>query len=160
MSSLGPIGCATVANFLGIRLDDRVIHLFASGATVPEAIAAQEVLRKQGVFVNVYNVTGPGPLFSSFQRASRMAVAGARIDMGLFDELVPTNERSAPVVTVTDAHPHSLAWIGSASGIRAWPLGVVGFGQSGSLRDVYRAYHIDVDSIVATCLAAIKSAEP
>ena len=143
-----------------IRLPKTSFICSPAGPLVPEAIAAHDLLLERGVFVNVFNVTGPGPLYASFQRAS---LDGGEGDDGwgcLFDELVPTNERSAPVVTVTDAHPHSLAWIGSALGTRAWPLGVVGFGQSGSLRDVYRAYQIDSDSIAAACLAAIQSATP
>ena len=137
-----------------------VVHLFAAGAMVPEAIAAHDRLRERGVFVNVFNVTGPGPLYSNFQRASLAAATGTTENKSHFDELVPTNERSAPVVTVVDAHPHSLAWIGGAIGTRVWPLGVVGFGQSGNLRDMYRAYQIDSDSITAACLAAIQSTTP
>jgi pyruvate dehydrogenase E1 component len=144
----------------GYAPGSNVVHLFASGAMVPEAIVSHDMLRERGVFVNVFNVTGPGPLYSSFQRTSLAAVKGTTAGRGLFDELVPTNERSVPIVTVTDAHPHSLAWIGSALGSRAWPLGVVGFGQSGSLHDMYRAYLIDSDNITAACLAAIQSATP
>ena len=135
-----------------------VVHLFAAGAMVPEAVAAHDLLREQGVFVNVFNVTGPGPLYANFQCASLAAMKGTRDGKSLFDELVPTNERLVPVVTVADAHPHSLAWIGSALGTRLWPLGVTGFGQSGSLRDVYQSYHIDTDAIVAACRAAVQAA--
>jgi pyruvate dehydrogenase E1 component len=131
-----------------------VVHLFASGAMVPEALAAIEPLKESGIFVNVFNVTGPGPLFTQFQRA---AVQEDARESNLFDELVPPAERSSPVVTVCDAHPHSLAWIGSALGSRVWPLGVVKFGQSGSLGEVYRSHHIDTDSIIAACRAAAES---
>lgn len=146
------------SGFSGYVPGKNVVHVFASGAMVPEAIATHDLLLARGIFVNVFNVTGPGPLYCNFQRASLAAVHGTTQDKYLFDELVPTNERLVPIVTVTDAHPHSLAWIGSALGTRAWPLGVVGFGQSGSLSDMYRAYEIDSDSITAACLAAIQSA--
>jgi pyruvate dehydrogenase E1 component len=132
-----------------------VVHLFACGAMIPEALAAHTGLRGHGIFANVINVTGPGPLYASFQRMSPTATTSNSEDI-LFDQLVAPNERSAPVVTVVDAHPHSLAWIGSALGCRAWPLGVVDFGESGGLNDVYRKLGIDVDGIVSTCLAAAK----
>jgi pyruvate dehydrogenase E1 component len=131
-----------------------VVHLFASGAMVPEALAAIEPLRQHGVFVNIFNVTGPGPLFTQYQRASMQeSISG----WNLFDELIPVAERWSPAVTVCDAHPHSLAWIGSALGTRVWPLGVTQFGQSGTLEEVYRQHRIDTASIVDACLAAAKS---
>lgn len=135
-----------------------VVHLFASGAMLPEAIAAHDQLKEQGVLANVFNVTGPGPLYSNFQRASLATVDRTTIDKSLLEELVPLEERSAPVVTVADAHPHSLAWIGSALGTRQWPLGVTGFGQSGSLHDNYKSYHVDTDTIAAACHTAIRVA--
>ena len=134
-----------------------VVHIFACGAMVPEALAAQEQLEAEGIFANLINVTGPGPLYHNFQRALHESI-GAEAAVGtLLDELIPAQERAAPVVTVVDAHPHSLAWIGSALGSRLWPLGVVGFGQSGSSVDLYQEYKIDSASIVATCRSAIRA---
>ena len=137
----------------GYRPGSNVVHLFACGAMLPEVLSAVDPLRKSGVFVNVFNVTGPGPLFAQFQRA---VVQENGLD-NLFDELVPASERGSPVVTVCDAHPHALGWIGGAVGSRVWPLGVVKFGQSGSLAEVYRQHHIDTDSIIAACRAAADS---
>jgi pyruvate dehydrogenase E1 component len=128
-----------------------VVHLFTCGAMVPEALAAVGPLQEKHIFVNVFNVTGPGPLFTQFQRS---AISGGDSTGNLFDELVPPAERLSPIVTLVDAHPHALSWIGGALGARVWPLGVVKFGQSGSLSEVYRLHHIDTESVVATCLAA------
>lgn len=69
---------------------------------------------------------------------------------------IPEDERSAPLVTVADGHPHSLAWIGSALKTAALPLGVTEFGQSGTRADLYREYKIDAESIVATCYGALE----
>ena len=135
--------------------EKNVVHLFASGAVVPEALLAHEILREQGIYVNVINVTGPGPLYSSFQRAVHGATQGNPRETTLLEKLVPLEDRSAPILTVVDAHPHSLAWIGSSLGVRVWPLGVVGFGQSSNLSDLYRKHLIDHESIVATCRAAL-----
>jgi pyruvate dehydrogenase E1 component len=61
------------------------------------------------------------------------------------------------VVTVADGHPHSLAWIGGALDTSTFPLGVTGFGQSGSRDDLYREYEIDAGSIMAACFGALES---
>ena len=73
----------------------------------------------------------------------------------LLEELVPAAERTVPVVTVVDGHPHSLAWIGAALQAPTFPLGVVGFGQSGTVSDLYQEYKIDADSIQAACHQAL-----
>lgn len=143
----------------GYSPGENVVQLFAAGAMVPEALAACEMLQGQGIFANVFNVTGPGPLFDSYQRACSVN-EGENAETHVVAQLVPPAERAAPVVTLVDGHPHSLAWIGSALGIRVWPLGVVGFGQSGGLRDVYQAYRIDPESVAATCRTAVGAHPP
>ena len=135
---------------------ENVVHIMATGAMVPEAITASNSLMTEGILANVINVTGPGPLYSSFQ-ASVKASMEARGQSGRFmSDILPTSERKAPIVTVADAHPHSLAWIGGAVGCAVMPLGVSEFGQSGNREDLYREYGIDVDSIVAACFAALE----
>jgi pyruvate dehydrogenase E1 component len=140
----------------GYQPGRNAVHLFVSGAMVPEAVAAHATLIEQGIFANVFNITGPGPLYAGYHRASN--AGGSSGQTSLLEELISPEERCCPVITLTDAHAHSLAWIGSALGARAWPLGVIEFGQSGCLRDLYRAYHIDTDQIVATCMHAVRSA--
>jgi pyruvate dehydrogenase E1 component len=61
----------------------------------------------------------------------------------------------APVVTVHDASSHAMAWIGSALGVPAVPLGVDTFGQSGTVADLYRTHDLDAGSIVNAALAAL-----
>jgi len=73
------------------------------------------------------------------------------------EEIITPRERKVPVVSIVDGHPHTLAWIGSALGTRVLPLGVVGFGQSGSRADIYREHQIDVPSIMAACRRAVGS---
>ena len=53
----------------------------------------------------------------------------------------------AALVTVLDGHPATLAWLGSASGRRVYPLGVEHFGQSGDIPDLYREHQIDAEAI-------------
>jgi pyruvate dehydrogenase E1 component len=54
----------------------------------------------------------------------------------------------AALVTVIDAHPASLSWLGAVRQHRVQPLGVEHFGQSGDIPDLYRVYGIDADAIV------------
>jgi len=61
----------------------------------------------------------------------------------------------APVVTVHDASSHAMAWLGSAIGVPAVPVGVDRFGQSGTISDLYALHDLDSGSIVNAALAAI-----
>ena len=133
---------------------ENVVNLVACGAMIPEALEASEELLREGVFANVINVTGPGPLYRSYQDSIRSAVEG-NIAAPFMAEIIPTDERSAPVVTVADAHPHSLAWLGGALGTKTIPLGVTEFGQSGSRAELYGEYGIDTESIIAACFTAL-----
>ena len=49
----------------------------------------------------------------------------------------------AGLVTLADAAPASLSWLGGVLGQRVAPLGVEKFGQTGSLADLYAAYRLD-----------------
>ncbi len=133
-----------------------VAHIFAVGAMIPEAVAASRKLLEQGVFANVFNVNGAGPLYREFQSSQHAALSGAPKQPHLLDELISANERGIPIVTVVDGHPHSMAWIGAALNVPTTPLGVVGFGQSGTVSDLYREYKIDAASICAACVQALK----
>ena len=55
----------------------------------------------------------------------------------------------AGLVTIADAAPASLSWLGGVLGQRVAPLGVEKFGQTGSLADLYAAYRLDGDAITA-----------
>ena len=136
----------------GYRPGSNVVHVFASGAIVPEAVEASGMLLEEGVFANVINVTGPGPLYSAFQRSTRPTGNG---DGPFMSDIVPAGDRSAPVVTVVDGHPHGLAWIGAALATTTIPLGATSYGQSGGREDLYREYGIDATSIMAASYDAL-----
>ena len=139
----------------GYQPGKNVVHIFAVGAMVPEAIAASGQLKDKGVFANVFNVTGAGPLYREFQNSLHMAMSGEKKPSHLLEELVPAAERNIPIVTVVDGHPHSMAWIGAALQAPTYPLGVVGFGQSGTIADLYREYKIGAANIQAACVQAL-----
>ena len=68
----------------------------------------------------------------------------------------------ATLVTVGDSHPATLSWLGAVAGNPIVPLGVDRFGQSGDIPDLYRAYAINTDAILAAaraCLTALRQTE-
>ncbi len=139
----------------GYGRDYNIVNIMASGAIVPEAVAASEALLEEGVFANVVNITGPGPLYSRFQQKVSAAMKHGGAEQPFMADLFSIGERSAPIVTVVDGHPHSLAWIGAAMKTSTFPLGVTRFGQSGNPPDLYREYEIDAESIMAACFGAL-----
>jgi pyruvate dehydrogenase E1 component len=122
---------------------------------VPQAVAAGLQLKEKGVFANIFNVTGAGPLYREVQNSLRGVISGGKQHGHLLDELVPAAEHKVPVVTVVDGHPHTLAWIGAALNAPTCPLGVVGFGQSGTVSDLYQEYKVDAGNIQAACHQAL-----
>jgi pyruvate dehydrogenase E1 component len=124
------------------------VTLVGVGAIMPEVIAAAGALAAAGVNAGVICLTSPDLVFRSFQqRGGRDAGVGGDI----VSELFPDGRR-APLVTVHDGHPHTLAFLGAVRGDRIRCLGVTEFGQSSSLADAYRLHGIDTASIVDAAL--------
>ncbi len=120
---------------------DNVVHLFAVGAMVQEALTAAGELERDGIFANVFVVTSADRLFH------QSLAAGAESD-GL-GWLMSDDERGAPIVTVHDAHPLTLAALSRALSRRVANLGVTSFGQTGALEELYRAHGISAAHIAA-----------
>ena len=123
------------------------VTIAAMGATVPEALAAADRLADLGHLADVVCVTSPGLLFDAVQ------ARGGRGDgeSWILDAAFPAR-RAAPLVTLLDGHPHTLAFLAGVHGIRAAHLGVTRFGQSGDLESVHRHHGLDADSVVAAAL--------
>ncbi|NOK62181.1 MAG: pyruvate dehydrogenase E1 [Chloroflexi bacterium AL-W] len=120
------------------------IQIATSGAMVPEAVAAAELLHREGVAANVLNITSPRRLFEHWQ-ATRNASSVERDTS--FAWLMPPEERHVPIITVHDAASHTLAWLGSIAGAPVTALGVDAFGQSGTRADLYRHFGMDAEHI-------------
>jgi pyruvate dehydrogenase E1 component len=123
------------------------VTICAMGAMVTEALAAAGRLAAQGHRADIVVVTSAGLLFDAVQARRGLSPAPAWI----LDAVLPA-ERSAPMVTVLDGHPHTLAFLAGVNKVPAAHLGVTRFGQSGDLDSVYRWHGIDADSIVAAAL--------
>ena len=132
-----------------------MVHLVGSGAILPEVLAAAAELAQEGIAAHVVEVTSLDRLYSAWQRTLRQGIRTATTPS------VPGPLRSAfpdraPVVTVHDAASHAMAWLGSAIGVPCVPIGVDGFGQSGSsISELYELHDLLAGSIVNGALAAL-----
>lgn len=139
----------------GYRLNDHPamedkVTLVGVGAVMPEVLGASATLTAAGIKSGVVCVTSPDQLFRAMQ--SRADVRGD--SDGILDALFPPRS-PAPLVTVIDGHPHTLAFLSGIRGDRAAHLGVTQFGQSSSLEDAYRLHQIDEPSIVGAALTLL-----
>jgi pyruvate dehydrogenase E1 component len=154
------------------------VYLAASGAVLPEVLAAAAELADEGIAATVVDVTSADRLYRGWQQALRRGVRtatrpsipaalqsafrepggspapGALLERGGPGERGSRSGR-VPIVTVQDAASHTLSWLGSALGVPAVSLGVDSFGQSGAVADLYRAHDLDAGSIVNAALAAL-----
>ena len=123
------------------------VTLVAVGVMVVEACAAADQLVAAGVDADVICLTSPDLVF----RAQQGRQGLADHDDGILDVLFPP-ERRAPLVTVLDGHPHTLAFLAGIARTPIACLGVQDFGQSGDVQDLYRYFGIDADTIVSAAI--------
>ncbi|MGD9830694.1 MAG: transketolase [Hyphomicrobiaceae bacterium] len=127
-----------------------------TGAVAPEAIEAAGLLAEDRRGVGVLAVTSADRLSAGWHGAQRAREHGFHETEAHIEELLSALPRDAGIVTVTDAHPESLSWLGAVIGHRVRALGVEHFGQSGSVQELYAHYGLDVNAI----LAAAESVRP
>ncbi|MEN3357904.1 MAG: pyruvate dehydrogenase component [Mycobacteriales bacterium] len=125
------------------------VTLVAMGALVPEALAAADRLDELGVLARVVCVTSADLLFRAVRARAGLAGADPLADESILTELFPS---ALPMVTVLDGHPHTLAFLAAVQQAPLTPLGVVDFGQSGDLADVYDLHGLDAAAITAAAL--------
>ena len=116
--------------------------LVAMGAVMPEALAAWDELREDVPGLGLLNVTSPDLLHRGWTAAQAARWKGER-NASHIEQLLSCLAPNAGLVTLVDAAPASLSWLGGVLGQRVAPLGVEKFGQTGSLADLYAAYRLD-----------------
>ena len=120
------------------------------GATMPEALAARDILQNHGFEADVICVTSADLLFRALQARTGRGDG----DTSILDEVFAYPDRT-PMVTVVDGHPHSLTFLATIRGSTHVGLGVTKFGQSGSLEDVYEYHGIAASAIAGAALDLI-----
>ena len=116
------------------------------GAVMPEALAAWEEVSADIPGLGLLSVTSPDLLHRGWTAAQARRWHGSR-EPSHIERLLSRLAPNAGLVTLCDAAPASLSWLGGVLGQRVAPLGVDRFGQTGSLADLYAAYRLDGDAI-------------
>ncbi|HEY1152538.1 MAG TPA: transketolase, partial [Pseudolabrys sp.] len=124
-----------------------------TGAIAPEAIAAAGLMAEDRRDIGVLAVTSADRLNAGWTAAQRMRERGLVHARSHVERLLDRLPSHCALVTVCDAHPATLGWLGSVNGHRTRALGVEHFGQTGSLADLYRHYGIDSAAIIAAAQA-------
>jgi pyruvate dehydrogenase E1 component len=120
--------------------------IVSMGAVMPEALAAWGELRNDVPGLGLLAVTSPDLLHRGWTAAQAARWKGER-NPSHIEELLSHLSPNAGLVTLADAAPASLSWLGGVLGQRVAPLGVEKFGQTGSLAELYAAYRLDADAI-------------
>jgi pyruvate dehydrogenase E1 component len=147
----GRVGAGGAGGPGGPRGGGPDVTIAAMGVMLPEALAAAARLEESGTGADVVCVTSPGLLF----RALRGRQGNGGEPSWILEQTFPAS-RAAPLVTVLDGHPHTLAFLASVNQVPCVTLGVSSFGQSGDIDDVYRYHGIDTDAIVRAALDAAR----
>ena len=129
------IGCANPA-------PNAEAAIVAMGAIMPEALAAWEELSDDVPGLGLLAITSPDLLHRGWTAAQAARWQGERKPSHV-EQLLSRLAPNAGLVTIADAAPASLSWLGGVLGQRVAPLGVEKFGQTGTLADLYAAYRLD-----------------
>jgi pyruvate dehydrogenase E1 component len=119
------------------------------GCVAPEAIKAAGRIGNNRRDIGVLAVTSADRLNSGWNAARRARARGNKGAKSQIERLMEQVPRDCTLITVTDGHPATLAWIGGVRGHATTPLGVEHFGQTGTIGDLYRHFQIDADAIVS-----------
>jgi pyruvate dehydrogenase E1 component len=120
--------------------------IVAMGAIMPEALSAWEELSADIPGLGLLNVTSPDLLHRGWTAAQAKRWQG-EIAPSHVEQLLSRLTHGAGLVTLCDAAPASLSWLGGVLGNRVAPLGVERFGQTGNLPDLYAAYRLDGNAV-------------
>ncbi len=123
------------------------VAVVCCGAVMPEAVEAVGLMAEDRRDVGLLAVTSPDRLQADWNAALRAREAGTAAESHV-EALLSVVPPGAALVTVLDAHPATLAWLGAVSGHRVRALGVEHFGQTGTVADLYRHHGLDTAAIM------------
>jgi pyruvate dehydrogenase E1 component len=134
------------------------LALVGAGAILPELLEAAAALADDLPELGILAITSADRLLEDWRAVQERRAQGESAS-AVLERLMAPLALDAALVTVLDGHPATLAWLGSATGRRVYPLGVDRFGQSGDIPDLYRIHGIDADAILdRVALACIERA--
>lgn len=119
-----------------------------TGAVAPEAIRAVGMMGEYRRDIGLLAVTSADRLNAGWTAAQRARERGLVHAKGHIERLLDGVPSNCAIITVTDAHPAALGWLGSVHGHQTRSLGVEHFGQTGRIADLYKSYGIDTDAIL------------
>ena len=119
------------------------------GAVAPEAVEAVGLMAEDRRDVGLLAITSADRLNAGWTAAQRARERGLVHARSHVERLLAEVPPHCGLVTVIDGHPATLAWMGSVMGHRTRSLGVEHFGQTGTVRDLYRHFGIDAQGIIA-----------
>jgi len=123
------------------------VTLVGMGVVMTELLSAADELTDAGYAVDALCLTSADLIFRALQ--SRQGLQDG--DDSVLERLFPP-ERTSPIVSVLDGHPHTLSFLAAIAGAPLACLGVQDFGQSGDVQDLYRHFGIDAETIVGAAL--------
>lgn len=127
------------------------------GAVAPEARAAFEAIADDLPDAGLLAITSPDRLHAGWRDATAARRSGTIHALSHVERLLLPLAPNAGIVTVQDAHPAALGWLGSVHGHRCRPLGVDRFGQAGDIASLYREYGIDTETTIDAVAEVIVS---
>ena len=130
------------------------IAIAYSGVVVSEATEAHRQILEDVPGAGLLALPSPDRLHQNWTLTSQARARGENPPPAHIEALLGLLSADASLVTVVDAHPATLSWLGSVSRHRVYPLGVDHFGQSADVNDLYRTYRIDADAVLDACASA------
>lgn len=143
---------------------DNVVHIFAMGSMVTEAVEASERLLDRGIYANVIVVTSSDLLVGNLAHENNYhwLRSGLEVSGNLVLQPLPNGNASpgemktlsghrVPIVSVHDGEPGLLDNLGSIVGTRQESLAVRKHSKCGRPQDIYGFHGIDASAIVEAC---------
>ncbi|MFT6942661.1 MAG: pyruvate dehydrogenase E1 component [Nitriliruptoraceae bacterium] len=133
------------------------VTIATCGPMAPEALAAAAELDAEGVAATVLVLSSPDRLHRGWRATFIDDVRSSRVTRrpSHLHRLIPPAERQRPIISLHDADPHALAWLGSAIGTRQLTLGVDRFGESGTIAELHATMGIAAADVVNAALLAL-----
>ena len=118
------------------------------GVLASEAIKAAGQLGGDNRNVALLAITSADRLNAGWHAAQKARASGDSKATCHVEQILNQVPRHCAIISIIDAHPLTLGWLGSVAGHRSVTLGVEHFGQSGTVHDLYQHFGIDADAIV------------